>query len=608
MKSGISATNQYTSMWRSKPTIYHLSKSNHYRSYLTMLEDKINDYINTHPKQMLQLCIIGVCLLWQSVVAILGLILYLILVKYLRLKWWQLLITGIAIATISIFFEQFYFDARIDLIKFIQYGFYLNRVFWAHLFKSNVLDAFLFLGENGLNYIIGLPLLLTGILGTIDLINSNPFEKALKSLQKGITHEDIHELPKATINKALKKINEKDFDCTVIGVSKYTGANVVIPDSHINSVLLLFGTTGSGKTITIRRFYERAARKKYPQIYVDGKPDNKNIQWLMQVAEKNGVPFYGFNCGNYYHYDAFAHGSFTELKDKVICLKDEWSNEYYQSIAEDYLQTTFEILLQTKRSFDLKKLVNYLNHKHLLLLAREVGDTYLVNRVKSLEHYDLKDIAGLRAHLNILAHSELGQYFEVHENTFSLTQVIKENAIAYFALPALSFPSFSKVLGKLVINDIKGVINSRNGDTKKIFTIFDEFSVFAGEQVLNLVNMGRGKGVHAIFGTQGVADLEKNDPAFKKQIMNCANTIICHRLNDKDSVEEIANWAGTKDTFTVTAQLNTKESNAGLGSVKRDKEFIVHPDAIKQGLQTGEAFYITKVGRFRQDKVRIKYV
>jgi len=37
---------------------------------------------------------------------------------------------------------------------------------------------------------------------------------------------------------------------------------------------------------------------------------------------------------------------------------------------------------------------------------------------------------------------------------------------------------------------------------KRVFMIFDEFSVFAGGQVLNLVNMGRGKGVHAVFGTQ----------------------------------------------------------------------------------------------------------
>jgi type IV secretory pathway TraG/TraD family ATPase VirD4 len=157
----------------------------------------------------------------------------------------------------------------------------------------------------------------------------------------------------------------------------------------------------------------------------------------------------------------------------------------------------------------------------------------------------------------------------------------------------------------LVINDLKAVIDRNNN--KKIFTVFDEFSVFAGEQVLNLTNMGRGKGVHAIFGTQGLADLDKVDKVFRSQILNCANTLICHRLNDQESAEAVASWIGTIDNFTVTAQLNIKLGEGGVGSVKQSKEFIVHPDSIKQGLQTGEAFYITKVGGFNQDKIRIKY-
>lgn len=42
-----------------------------------------------------------------------------------------------------------------------------------------------------------------------------------------------------------------------------------------------------------------------------------------------------------------------------------------------------------------------------------------------------------------------------------------------------------------------------------------------------------------------------------------------------------------------------------MGTVRRTKEFIVHPDVIKQELQSGEAFYITKVGKFCQDKVKV---
>jgi hypothetical protein len=48
-------------------------------------------------------------------------------------------------------------------------------------------------------------------------------------------------------------------------------------------------------------------------------------------------------------------GSFTELKDKIISLKDQWENDYYRSIAENYLQTAFEVLFQSGEPFDLKR-------------------------------------------------------------------------------------------------------------------------------------------------------------------------------------------------------------------------------------------------------------
>lgn len=389
-------------------------------------------------------------------------------------------------------------------------------------------------------------------------------------------------------------------------MSKYSGAPLIIADKDVNQILLVLGTTGGGKTVTLRRFYQRAIRQGYPLIIIDGKPDDKNVAWITTLAAKMRRTFYGFNCGNYFNYDCLRHGGYTELKDKIISLKDEWQNDYYRSIAEDYLQTTFEVLIKAKHTLDLKTVVECLNYDDLALVARQTDSQDLMKRVASLEHYDRKDITGLQAHLNILIHSEMGHYFEHNETTFNLSDAIAQNAVVYFALPALSFPSFSKVLGKLVINDLKAVIN-RQASKKRIFMVFDEFSVFAGEQVLNLVNMGREKGVHAIFGTQGLADLEKVDKTFKDQVLNCANSLICHRLNDQESAEGVANWVGTKDAFTVTAQLNLTQSEGGLGSVRVNKEFIIHPDAIKQSLQTGEAFYVTKVGRFKQDKVRVKF-
>lgn len=562
--------------------------------------DQINDYINSHPRECLWLVILVLGFAWQSVAMLMAVVLYVFLCRLYKCP--RLLLLGIGgVMALTVAWIQ---RSDATFVRFLLKGFHLNYLFWwlvnDHYYKA----AFNVVFHDEFYYIIAFPYLIVFLLSLIDSINKNPHDDLMKKLQRGIDPNDKAEVPDKKIEVALRKINDQDYEGTVLGVSKYTGKAVVIPDRHINQVALVLGTTGSGKTVTLQRFYQRAMRKRYPLIIVDGKPDDTNIEWLQSFAKSQGRPFFGFNCANHLHYNPLAQGNYTELKDKIICLKDEWESDYYRSIAEDYLQASLQVLLRSKIPVNLKQVSNCLNYNYLLSIAKNLEDEELMARVASLENYKIKDITGLQAHLNILIYSELGSYFDNDESSFSLSDVIKQQGVVYFALPALTFPSFSKVLGKLVINDIKALINRENKTGKPIFTVFDEFSVFAGEQVLNLVNMGRGKGVHAIFGTQGLADLDRVDAAFKSQVLNCVNTLICHRLNDQESAQGISNWIGTRDAYVVTSQL-TNDGSGGAGSVRRSKEFVVHPDAIKQGLGTGEVVYVTKVGGFEWGKVRV---
>lgn len=564
--------------------------------------DRIDEYITTHPKESLHLVCIGIILVWNSLSALLGILIYLI-AKQTRIKWWIICAVGVPLGLCALLSQHYYYHVPMNSIEIIKDGWQANTIWWRALFSGNVRTSLTWLWGHERNYLLGVPPMLASVMSIINLIPTNHHATSLQDLHKGKLNKP-HEISNRKMKQAIIRAMKAKQAGTLLGISKYNGAPIVIPDRDINQVMLILGTTGSGKTITMRRFYQRAISHGYPLLVVDGKPDDDNIAWLMQIAKRHDRKFYGFNCGNFQHYDPLSNGGYTELKDKLISLKDEWSSDHYRSIAEDYLQTAFAVLVKTGRPLSLKLVVQSLNYLKLISIAKTTKDEELIARAHSLKQYDARDITGLQAHLNILVNSELGEFFELGESAFNLIDVIKSGGMAYFALPALRFPSFSKVLGKLVINDIKAVIH-RCTSQQRIFTVFDEFSVFAGEQVLNLVNMGRGKGVHAIFGTQGLADLDKVDISFRQQVLNCANTLLCHRLNDKDSVEAVAQWTGTQDKFNLTEQLDVHADYAKLGSVRVNKEFIIHPDWIKQELQTGEAFYISKVGRFRWDKVKV---
>ena len=126
-----------------------------------------------------------------------------------------------------------------------------------------------------------------------------------------------------------------------------------------------------------------------------------------------------------------------------------------------------------------------------------------------------------------------------------LSSAIAAGAVVYFCLPALQFPALAKTLGKVVINDLKSAANEQLGRPESarrpIYTVFDEFSVFAGEQVLNVINMGRSAGIHAVLATQSVADLGRATPEtpdhFTRQVFSSCNNYLVHRLNAPEDAQ-----------------------------------------------------------------------
>lgn len=360
---------------------------------------------------------------------------------------------------------------------------------------------------------------------------------------------------------------------------------MIFKDEDANLHTLAVGTTGSGKTTALANFVESVITRKWPLFYVDGKGDYEFAKRIEQSAKSQNAPFYLFSMvGDSCKYNPISFGGFTSKKDRIIELR-EWSEDHYRKIAEGYLQTVFYTLEKANMSVNLHTLSKYLETESLLDLARKIKGEKLVDRISKLAD-KRKDIESLIAEIQNIAHSEIGHLFDCNESDkiLTLAKAFKEKAVVYFCLQPLAFPAYASTLGKLVINDLKSLIASQLKQQTKtnMLTIFDEFSVFAGDQVINLINQGRSAGVHAILATQSLSDIAiKGGKALLGQVLNNCNNYIIQRQNNPTDAEILANIIGTKDDFVITSQVANKGST-GAGSVRETKQFSVHPDEIKQ--------------------------
>ena len=87
--------------------------------------------------------------------------------------------------------------------------------------------------------------------------------------------------------------------------------------------------------------------------------------------------------------------------------------------------------------------------------------------------------------------------------------------------------------------------NITRGKKDIIYTIFDEFSVFAGDQIVNLINQGREAGVCAVLATQSLSDISVvGGQALVGQILNNCNNYIIQRQNNPNDASVLADIIG----------------------------------------------------------------
>jgi conjugal transfer pilus assembly protein TraD len=412
---------------------------------------------------------------------------------------------------------------------------------------------------------------------------------------------------KPVVHKLSKLTNLPTIDDGVVLGLDDNGKPVPLYDKEVNMHVFVSGATGAGKTNTLTVILESAIRRGKPVIIVDGKGDSSFLEEMKEISEAYGREFQGFSYSGDVHYNPFRHGKATELKDKMMAM-EEWSEPYYKRAAERYLQLVFRVLQLADIPIDLHVVQSMLTQKNLMGVVKKLKNIpkeeadNIKEYINGLDKGHKDAIDGLKDRLALLTESDVGRLFKEAEGakTIDLLEAVKAKRVAMLSLSGLSYSSFTPALGAMIVEDLKSVASAlvESGREDYIYVILDEFNLFAGEQVVNMINKSRAAGFCCFIATQELADLSAaGGEELVGQVIGNTNVKIVHRQDVPDSAEYLSNVVGTQKVLVKTTMTEEKlfgNMSKLMGTVREDEELVIHPNVLKN-LRQGEAMLIKKI-------------
>ena len=358
---------------------------------------------------------------------------------------------------------------------------------------------------------------------------------------------------------------------------------------------LVVGAAGAGKTVTMTGIAVHGVEHGMGAVFLDPKGDPSMLEEARDVAEREGRPFVHWTPEGSVVYNPYAHGSDTEIADKLLA-GEQWSEPHYLRQAQRYIGHEVRVLRQAGIVVSLANVVRYLDSEELYELVRGLPEQRVEKvtaYLESLTPAQQTGLSGVRDRLAVMAESDVGCWLDPESTdapSFNLRQMIERRAVVYFSLEADRRPLLAQMLGAAIVQDLHSTQAALQGRRIPTLVVIDEFAALAAERVAGLFGRARGAGMSLLLGTQEFADLRVAGPALLEQVMGNLTTLISHRQVVPASATLIAEVAGTRGAWSTTMHSD------GKGTRSRGREYTVHPDEIKS-LPCGHAVVIVPTGK-----------
>ena len=336
------------------------------------------------------------------------------------------------------------------------------------------------------------------------------------------------------------------------------GRAILIPfEARGGGHTLVVGATGSGKTVTQALLAERAIEQGRGAIVVDPKGDTELRARLATAAVRAGRAFVEWTPSGPSAYNPYARGGETEIADRLLA-GERFTEPHYLRQAQRYLGHAVRALRACAVEVSLSSILQALDPAELEQMLREApaeiglsGHAYL----DSLTPRQLRDLAGVRDRLAILAESDVGRWLDPAGGRpgFDLLAAARSRSVVYFALESDSRPLLAQMLGAAIVQDLQSAVAEMQSAPVPTLVAIDEFAAVSAEGVVALFGRARSAGVTLLLGTQELADLRlPGRERTLEQILGNLSLLIAHRQVVPASAELVSRLAGERGTWRVS--------------------------------------------------------
>lgn len=358
--------------------------------------------------------------------------------------------------------------------------------------------------------------------------------------------------------------------------------NIILPQSVLESHILVLGKTGTGKSVCLKNIISQAIRKNWGVHVIDFKPDADLYMTVYYEAFLNNrlkdFIFYSPNLatvrGEKFDdpalsvwpttsatYNPLLVGSQEERVSKVMSATEEPGKKgegFWEGIRQKSYDAVIGGCMGTGKPFNFKDLLTCLEKpealQHIINTTNNMDAKDKLSGIyKILSSNDMRSqmqYAGPINELGHLAQGEISEYFNSYSPCINLEDIVENGKILHVALSTQLSEKSAQGIAKMLIADLNNIIGrkltSGQGRLKQRFLIIvDEFEDAISEGVKHLFNKSRGAGFTLCVGHQTIADLvHATSKEFAEVVLANTNTKVVFPVASQEDTDRLCKMMG----------------------------------------------------------------